>query len=83
MYWIEKIEVGSMKSVFASVAAPAAPQPSAARTNSTVLHSVTRTPSERAASSSSRIACSDAPSGLRSRANTTTSEITAAPSAHQ
>ena len=56
-----KIDVGSMKSVFASVIAPAAPQPAAASTNSTRLPAITRTPTDAAASSSSRIACSDAP----------------------
>ena len=62
-----------MNRVFASVSAPAAPQPRAASTYSTRLPSITRTPTEAAASSSSRMACSDAPRRLRRSTKTATS----------
>ena len=63
--------------------APAAPHPKPARTNSKRFRAATRTPSERAASSSSRIACSDAPSGERSRKKTAARKTAVKASANQ
>ncbi len=63
-----------MKSVLASVIAPAAPQPAAATTKRIRLPATTRTPSDAAACSSSLIAWSDAPSRLRSSTNTSARE---------
>ena len=78
-----KIDVGWMKSVLARVSAPAAPQPIPARTKRMRLPATTRTPTDAAAASSSRIAWSDAPRGLRSRTKSTTISSAVAPSAHQ
>src|SRR6201993_694769 len=58
-----------MNSVLATISTPAAPQPKPASTNKRRLRAATRTPRERAASSSSRIACSEVPHGDLSKKN--------------
>ena len=67
----------------ASHSAPAAAQPNAAITKITRLEAMTRTPSDAAASSSSRIAWIAVPSPLRSRMNMTTRNSAIAPSVAQ
>ena len=83
VHWTEKIVFGWMNSVLARIAAPAAPQPVLVRTKITRLLERTRTPSDAAADSSSRIAWRAAPMRLRSRTNRTMRAPTATASAHQ
>lgn len=81
--WTEKMVFGWMKSVLARMAAPAAPQPALVRTKISRLLERTRTPSDEAADSSSRIAWSAAPYRLRKRKKRTSRAMTTAASAHQ
>ena len=65
------------------VSAPAAPHPTAAMMKRIRLARITGTPTDAAASSSSRIAWNEAPVRLRSRKNPAASNTTVAPSAIQ
>ena len=80
---IESGPSGGIESCQARITVPAAVQPAPASTNRTPFPSSTRTPTEAAASSSSRIACNDVPRRLRKSRNRITSRAAAAASAAQ